>query len=747
MTKFNIENMEAYMQSYDVLGQKYFWDIEDDIPATLIKQAVTLEKKYKDSVDSWNYEKAQKAYRTVSKVYDDETKKHLGILQVASEKFIGDFVGIEGVEQLFASSYFYFEWMMHLEYNLDKHEYINYRDHYIHQIKNMYEMLVLLDEYGYMAYCIESYQNNSNFIANQIKSGIEKQIQMADKQERALFKEINKYKGKGKSKAEVENRMQQYCYRYLIHAVSIVSALTHDIGYPVTYMLRTTENLHSFLPLSEAFLHLNDAMPHLEEILQGSLLYRTVPPREIAKRIKDKKDHGAISAVILLSKYYETGAIYHLEPIERMVIELSAVVVYNHTLKYKYMMAKDGLRYRNLFEENPISYLFRLCDDLQEWGRVYFDISKRSNFLICPRCHMPISRDKVQSDKQPHISYSCACGTSGIRRTQFSYRKLTNISACDALGISMVDLPDVSDGKERLKISMEYNLVSLLQLSLYSPEFAWQRADGVYEVKRMLDGQRAIPDVYIEIFLTNNPIAIKVECLERYLKHINEEHGAEDYLERWDKELPAANDSVNEENAREMTLAGMVSDFNEALDYWKVDKVIQCICKEEEWEDVEWKNGDEELRWNNIKNKWHQNLEFYFFLSALGTDIEQYRKTGYLQTRERAIIFSKKLADVVSEHFKIRDRFTTMLIMDYIWLRIRNVSEGEFFNNKSRHYYEEASLTNKSMKNAIEGYVQSDTYNKIKREMNEANPKDLMGIYDFYTDYELFSAMAQRSER
>lgn len=737
MKKLSMDNMERYLQSYDVLRQKYFWDM-DDIPAMLIKQAVSLDKKHKASAELWNYDKAHKAYRTVRKVYDDESTNHLGILQIASDKFIGDFVGIEGVEQLFAPSYFYFEWMMHLEYSMDRLDYINYRDHYIHQIKNLYEMLVLLDDYGFMDYCIESYQRNSNPIANQIKSGIEKQIQMADGQERALFKQITMRTKNNKSHGEVQKRMQTYCYRYLIHAVSIVAALTHDIGYPITYMLRTTKNLHSFLPLSEAFLHLNDAMPHLEEILQGSLLYQTVDSKEIAGRIKDKEDHGAVSAVILLSKYYETGAIYHLEPIERMVIELAAVVVYNHTIKYQYMTGNKELRYRNLFEENPISYLFRLCDDLQEWGRVYFDVSKRSNFLICPRCHMPINRDN--RNKLTHISYSCACGISGVRRTQFPYRKLTNISACDALEITEVD---TEDGRKRLKISMNYNLVSLLQLSLYNPRFAQQRADGVYELRRMLDGQRFIPDVYIETFLTNNPIAIKARCLEQYLKHMNVKNTSVKYFgmgEYWLDESKI----ISGEYPEEMLIENMLRialGRSEEWDSYMATGIIQSVCTEEGW-----KNDRQEHLWRNIKDKWQQNLQFYYSLLVIGTYIDKYRKAGYLQDRDYAIGFAEQMADKISRYYSIQDRPTTVLIMDYIWQRMRDVSETEFFDHKVRHYYEESMLSNQFMINTVEDYVESDTYNKVKEKLKMMPGKTLDGIYDFYSDYELFSAMAQHSE-
>ena len=37
---------------------------------------------------------------------------------------------------------------------------------HIHQIKNMYEMLVLLDDYGFMEYCIKAYQGKNTDISN-----------------------------------------------------------------------------------------------------------------------------------------------------------------------------------------------------------------------------------------------------------------------------------------------------------------------------------------------------------------------------------------------------------------------------------------------------------------------------------------------------------------------------------------------------------------------------------------------------
>lgn len=734
------ESMIQFLQSYDVTRQKYFWDV-DSVPADIMQSIAMLNKRCTVTDMAWNIEKAQNTYLTVKDVYNDDMKDYLGVLQIALEKFVFDFVNIEGIHQLCEASYFYFEWMMHLEYSPDRHDYMRYRDHYIHQVKNMYEMLVLLDDLKYMDYCIDAYQKGSSLTANQIRASIDEQIRAAEAQKGktllSLFQKLERKKAGGASEEKVQEsakeRMREYCYRYLIHAASVVAALTHDIGYPITYMLRTAAQLHSFLPLSEAFLHLNDAMPHLEEILQDSLLYRTVKPEEIARRIKEKKDHGAVSAVILLSKYYETGAIYHLEPIERMVIELSAVVVYNHTVKYGCMTGKKEQPYRNLFEDNPISYLFRLCDDIQEWGRVYFDISQKSNFLICPRCHLPIKRDT----KTKIISYSCGCGKSGIRRTQFPYRKMTNIAACRAVEIQETAV-SASD-RRRLTMNMEYDLVSLLQLSLYYPGFARFRADGVYEVKRMLDGQKTIPNIYIGAFLTNNPIAIKVECLERFLGSLTGQRSfGEDIWRRIDRmQIRSAfgnrqGDYVLKRINRKFFGAGTKWDYPNAA------AVIHQVCDREGWN---FYAGN--ILWINTKQKWKENLNFYYFLSVIGKNVEEFRKKGYFTEREDAIFFSGELADRISANYKIKDRYTTALIRDYIWQKIRNVTEEEYFNNQAYEYYEEAMLSNQAMAYAVEEYVDSEAYERVREELGKKTPENLEGVYDFYTDYELFSAMAQ----
>lgn len=735
MSRLDKDNMLRFLQSYDVLKHKYFWDM-DSVPADVVQKSILLNRRCTVTDTAWNIQKATNTYLTVKDVYHDDMKGYLGALQLALEKFVFDFVGIDGINQLFESSYFYFEWMMHLEYSPEKHDYVRYRDHYVHQVKNMYEMLTLLDELEYMGYCIKAFQEGSSLVANQVRASIEEQIQTIGPQEKKLFRVLKKAKYGTEAKDKVwRKRMREHYYRYLIHAVSVVAALTHDIGYPITYALRTVGQLHSFLPLSEAFLHLNDAMPHLEEILQESLLYRTVEPAQIAERIRVKEDHGAISAVILLSKYYETGAIYHLKPIERMVVELSAVVVYDHTVKYTYVTGKKGQAYRPLFEDNPLSYLFRLCDDVQEWGRVYFDISQKSNFLVCPRCHLPITRDNASK----MMSYVCGCGLSALRRTRFPYRKMTNIAACRAVEICKAK----TDGAEtstqvrpRLTMKVEYDLISLLQLALYNPGFARYRAEGIYEVKRMLDGQKAIPDIYVTTFLTNNPIAIKVKCLERFLESCGRE------LWRVGPEVGLPGD-VAQENRRRWAVLDETS-WPLVLTYEDVEclvdaaAVIQEVCKK-----AGWPYGSKRRSWVNTKQKWMENLRFYQFLSVLGAHVEACRRSGAFSERTKAISFAGELADCISAQYGIWDRYTTVLIRDYVWQRIRNVAEDEFFQGRANEYYEEAMLSNQAMTNAIEEYVDSVAYERVREELGKKDPGSLEGIYDFYTDYELFSVMAQ----
>lgn len=142
-------------------------------------------------------------------------------------------------------------------------------------------------------------------------------------------------------------------------------------------------------------------------LLSDSLLYKITSAQEITKRV-NTGDHGAISACILLMKFYMDGKIYSLSPAQKMVVELSAIAVYEHTLKYEILNNHNPEREQNIFEENPFSFLFRVCDDLQEWDRVYFDITKQSNFLVCNKCGT-IIKNQVDNKADPKQKYIYSC--------------------------------------------------------------------------------------------------------------------------------------------------------------------------------------------------------------------------------------------------------------------------------------------------------------------------------------------------
>lgn len=103
------------------------------------------------------------------------------------------------------------------------------------------------------------------------------------------------------------------------------------------------------------------------------------------------------------------------------------------------------------------------------------------------------------------------------------------------------------------------------------------------------------------------------------------------------------------------------------------------------------------------------------------------------------------MAEAVVGRYKIKDRLTKILLADYFWSWVREVSAAEFSHNKSKYYYE-ASLSNAYITNTVEEYVESGQYDQVKEVIQRKKTEELEqtdGIYDFFTDYELFAAMAR----
>lgn len=286
MGKFQCNNAELgkFIREFEPTLVKYLLDYADEPIEEEIENCV---KKYQDTnnAETWKLPEIEDTYLTIENVYggDEKSKKWCSIVKLASEKFLGEYVNIEGICQLFKSSYFYFEWMMHLEYNKDSHDYIYYRDHYVHQVRNMYEMFQFLDKLNFLDRCSNIYASLDNEVGKLIRKSIEEEYHSQPGIEWKIW-----------NKLQLEEKaMKELLYSYLFHASAIVASLLHDIGYPIAYVGRTVQHLGSFLPFTNLFVEEVNTIATVHSVLQDSLLYRIVGQKKVAKQV-ERRDHGQI---------------------------------------------------------------------------------------------------------------------------------------------------------------------------------------------------------------------------------------------------------------------------------------------------------------------------------------------------------------------------------------------------------------------------------------------------------------------
>lgn len=723
-------NMEDYFQEFDVIRHKYFDNFKGDIPNELQEQIRNLAGMAGSKI-SWSVQSAVETYRTLDKVYDwEEAQMHkqCNLLQKVTEELLGNYVGIDGIQDLFRPSYFQFEWMMHLEYMEKEHSYSYYRDHYMHQIRNLYEMFILMDDFGMWIDCMRIYRSRNDSVARRMKDSIQIQIdQMKGSEEKAL-KDVCKFVKKTKNK---EFGIEELCYRELFFSTVIVSALVHDVAYPLGYMKRTLEKMRHFLPLSNWFMSTENTIPRINSLLKDSLLFEVAGSEEIEKRLA-KNDHGTYSAIVLLIQYYDNGHIYKLDPLKRMVIELSALVIYNHTLRYHFQGGKNE-RYDNVYEENPLSFLFRLCDDLQEWDRVYFEINNQGNLFICDRCKMPMIRDlHDEMMEKGKVPYTCFCNSIGINTNLFSYRKMMNVSPFKFL---------IIEKEETLwHITMKCDLGALLQMTNYNPTFAIQRAKGIGEIMDMVDRQRELLPIYVETFISNNPFAIKTAILNDYYmlsgKEITDEFEniGEDFCASLDKRREWG--EYFKKTKEKIELNPMINQL--------VDEEIKKPCHDDKT-----KNPYADEAENILK----ESVVFYTFLVILGKKLKQKRKEIVFKIEKSEeklfhgmVSFFERLADLAADEWRIYDTCSRILIADALQEMFCEIDKNELINYKFTKLFELYRLRFKSRKDMaqlVNAYTKKTMYKRIceakKREMRNGE-----WLIDFYSDYFFYFSLAQK---
>lgn len=511
MVNINSQEMKEFYQKLDVIELKY----------SLKQDEEEYVKKYAD------IDKIESAFQfaELTKIEYGDVLSNLNLIYARQEKsndivelfdlvrnkIIHQYINIDGLERLFSEKYIDFEWDMHLGMDYKSHKMKYYRDHFVHQIRNAYCMHKMLEEFKWIEYVEKVLRNpESSKISRYVCKNIEQQ------------KIIGYYNGIDKVREYNEEHF--YC-KNIIYMACYMAALFHDIGYPeVTNSLnqkRIVEYISNLYNTESSGYNYS----RLNALLQNSLLFRLVPFHEIQKRIaKDKADHGALSAIIFLLNFYENGAIHGLEPYKKCAVELAALAIYNHTNKYRYKSElKEGEYVKNIFALNPISYLLRICDDMQEWGRIYFELSNKSNLIICNNCKTPIIR---KLDKDGSYFYRCNCRSEECSMlakeralffpmfdydTNFPYRRIYNVTVCESLRVDQKD--------NVMCFHIDYQLDRLLHMAYINSSYAKYRIDELNSLKKMLDYQPDLPVMKVEYFMTANPILIKVRILEKFLQN------------------------------------------------------------------------------------------------------------------------------------------------------------------------------------------------------------------------------------
>lgn len=549
ITSFSTDSMLRELGEFDPIIFKYYYgkdptDVQrciEENPADADKYAKIVEYESSQQFACLTKQNYADDYANLNLVYGEQgdTLRNINLMELVSTKWISQYINIDGMERLFSETYIEFEWEMHLSADYKKHNMKFYRDHFFHQVKDTYMMYMLLKNHGF-------YECVKDILLNESISKVSRFVCRSLVQQKYHETELVR-------KLRSEKDDPEFYIRNMIYMAAFMAGLFHDIGYPESYYMITSRHIRDYIASIHELNSEESSINRIYALLQNSLLFRVEPFEIIEKRIKNtqKPDHGALSAVIFLLHFYENGAIYTLPPYKKAAVELAALAIYNHTNKYGIQNEKEYTIYRPCFSLNPISYLLRICDDLQEWERIYFVVSDKSNIVICNKCKTPIIGFREERKGEIISRYRCNCqfvSKKGKRFqnddresdcyvqafdgvSKFSYRRLYNVSVCDSV---MLEGNAKSDRKVLFRL--HYDPYKLLHVAYLNGTYAKYRISELNSLKRLFECQKGIPGIYLDYFVTSNPVHIKVKILEEYLAY---KYGAESELpengKKWKK--------------------------------------------------------------------------------------------------------------------------------------------------------------------------------------------------------------------
>lgn len=319
----------------------------------------------------------------------------------------------------------------------------------------------------------------------------------------------------------LQSYLSDYSIVYIIYSATIISALFHDVSYPLCFFMKMQKRIGQYLPSMNAFIHNIEAdIDRVVSILQPSLLFTLVSEKEIrAKLSKNQKDydHGVFSAIALLLSYYESGRINQLSIDKQISIELAALAIYNHTINYNITDIDEKEYYRPLFIQNPISFLLRVCDDMQEWDRRYFELSKNDENIFCPDCGSPIVHYKSYENGKLQETLLCRCcgENNKIYYTTkfFPKRNMYTVTTCHNIAVVAQN--------NMLIFNINYDLLDLLHMVEISCTYSKYRAKELNKLKTIMLNQNFgapgrlvnIKELRLNYTISSNPLYIKSKIL------------------------------------------------------------------------------------------------------------------------------------------------------------------------------------------------------------------------------------------
>lgn len=522
--------------------------------------------------------------RNLMMIYGDEKRSEMYISIIEKmREFVSGILHITGLECFFRQHYYNIEWNMYMEEDFEKSKWSFYQDHFLHQIRNAYlgyELLWGNDELSLIDTVLECYkqERNSDF-ASYINTCLR---ESAEKDEKAI--------------------------RILLFKTWFISALFHDIGYPLAHFSRLESQIETYMPYFQCFnRHSRSFFLELKSLLADSYLFSTVSYDELEKRYL-KNDHGMLSALCLLLNYYRTGTIHSLNAIDRCSIELGAFSIFVHTNKYGIQKEnKIGLEYyRPLFAQNPMAFLLRLCDALQEWHRMHFLIGNNSNILVCNKCFSALIPDE---DK---INYRCKCGEQLKRIAQFNYRAINLVEVCRSLELEL-------DQEKAISVRLNYDKFKLMEVALIDEQYAKYKHNQLLNLEKLLVNQSYLPCFHLHYFVSSNVKVLKYEILREFFG--KREEGWNTLLaEKYgNEELQLEYDVLTkrEEELKTMLLEALENDWEEREKHTICDKVLEesKLCLEELIESLERGEKFPYEQKANSQTDTLYNIDFYNLLN------------------------------------------------------------------------------------------------------------------------------------